>query len=257
VHIILKEWRDTQRFFPREKTHPWLKQNLDVIDNDIARKSYAAAVSGVDDGVGQIMRTLEDLNLSEDTIVIYTADHGFCAGHHGMWGMGDHSRPLHMFDENLRVPLLFRHPARIAAGQTCDDLTCNYDFFPTILEYLNLSERLPVDIDLPGTSIALAFDGSLQHRAEEITFHEYENTRTARTRDWKLTLRHPDGPNELYHLAKDPGEKQNLYDSPDHAAIYQEMSGRLHRFFERHAVPEFDLWGDGRTKAGRILNIPV
>jgi arylsulfatase A-like enzyme len=241
------------RCFPREEAHPWLRQNLDCIGNETAMRSYACAVSGVDDGVGAILEALAELGYEEDTLVVFTADHGLCAGHHGMWGMGDHSRPLHMFQTNLRVPLIFRHPARIKAGQVVEIMTCNYDFLPSVLSYLELDEHIPVGVPLPGRSYAPALVGQELEWDEEIIFHEYENTRAVQTRRWKLVQRHPDGPDELYDLLDDPGERRNLIDEPDHADIRASLRTRLQDFFRRYADPQYDLWREGRSKAGRIL----
>jgi arylsulfatase A-like enzyme len=239
--------------FPREQVHPWLRQNLDIINSDVAIRSYAAAVSGVDDGVGEILAALAELKLDANTLVIYTADHGLCGGHHGVWGMGDHSRPLHMFQENLRIPLILRHPERIPPGRVVDTMTCNYDFFPSMLSYLGLERRKPETPALPGRSYAAALAGEKLDWDEEITFHEYENTRAVQTRQWKLVRRHPDGPDELYDMTADPDELTNLIDRPSSAEVCQGLDAQLQAFFERHADPQYDMWRGGRTKAGLIL----
>ncbi len=72
--------------FPREKPHPWLRSNRQYINDIRAIRRYAAEVSGIDDGVGQILQRLERLGLTKRTLVIFTADQGLCGGHHGMWG---------------------------------------------------------------------------------------------------------------------------------------------------------------------------
>ncbi|NQU42672.1 sulfatase-like hydrolase/transferase [bacterium] len=241
------------RCFPRDSRHPWMVQNLDCYENPTVRRSYACAVSGVDDGVGAILEELRKNGLEENTLVVFSADHGFCGGHHGMWGMGDHSRPLLMFQENLRVPLIFRHPARIPAGQTISSLTCHYDFLPSILDYLDLDRLTPLNPLGPGRSFAPALIGRDLHWGPEIVFHEYENTRAVQTPRWKLVLRHPDGPDELYDLEGDPGERRNLCDDPEHAEVLLTLTDGLHGFFGRFNLPEYDLWQEGRSKAGRIL----
>jgi arylsulfatase A-like enzyme len=240
--------------FPREEAHPWLRQNLDCIDNDVAVRSYAAAVSGVDDGVGRILETLTALHLDRSTLVIFTADHGLCAGHHGMWGMGDHSRPLHLFQENLRVPLVFRHPPRIPPGGTVETMACTYDFLPSVLSYLGLPHRLPDVPQRAGRSYAPALGGRELEWGEEITFHEYENTRAAQTPEWKLVRRHPDGPNELYDMRNDPEERMNLIDQPRSAGAQRELDERMQAFFGRYVDAQYDLWHGGVSKAGRILS---
>ena len=239
------------RCFPRTQAHPWLRGNRDCINNQTAFRSYAAAVSGVDDGVGSIMAALDDFDLRSNTVVMFTADHGLCAGHHGWWGMSDHGRPLTMFDENLRVPLIWWHPERLGAGTTCETATCNYDFLPSVLDYLDLADRVPKSASLPGRSYAPALVGDPLDWGEEVTFHEYENTRTVRTDGWKYTRRFPDGPNDLYDMKNDPGEQRNVIDEPKHAAVQRDLRARLDAFFERCADPKYDLWQGGVSKAGR------
>jgi len=241
------------RCFPREDTHPWLKQNRDCIKAETVMRSYACAVSGVDDGVGRILGALTELTLERNTLVIYTADHGLCGGHHGFWGMSDHGRPLMMFDENLHIPLILRHPEKISAGGVCDVTTCNYDLFPSLLEYLDLADRVARNPALPGRSYAPAFVGDKLDWGEEITFHEYENTRTVRTPKWKFTRRFPDGPDDLYDLQNDPGERRNLIDQPQRAAVQRALKTRLVAFFKEYTNPKYDLWSGGRSKAGRAI----
>jgi len=239
--------------FPRTETHPWLYNNRDCMGNEVTIRSYAAAVSGVDDGVGTLLDTLDQLGLAEDTLVLYTADHGLCGGHHGVWGMGDHSRPFHLWQENLRIPLLFRHPGRIPAGRAIERMTCNYDLFPSLLDYLGLEEALPRNYPLPGRSYAPALRGEASDAGEEILFHEYENVRVVQTREWKLIRRHPEGPDELYHTAVDPGEWEDLVHSPACEGIRRELEARLQAFFARHTDSRYDLWAGGISKAGRML----
>lgn len=250
------------RCFPREEVHPWLRGNRDVINNDVAIRGYAAAVSGVDDGVATILAAIDDLGLRENTIVIFTADQGFYGGHHGLWGMADHARPLPVFDENLRIPLVWRYPAGIPAGTVLTLPVCTYDAYPTLLEFIGLdaerggasARRAPGSdgLERPGQSCARALRGDDAGGTRPPTFHEYENTRTIRARDWKYTRRWPAGPDELYHLAEDPGERVNRAADPACAAILREMQACMDAFFERYAQPEYDLWRGGRSKAGRI-----
>jgi arylsulfatase A-like enzyme len=242
--------------FPREATHPWLNKFRDIINTDGARRAYAAAVSGVDDGVGTIMNVLDELGVADDTLVIFTADHGLCAGHHGMWGMGDHSRPMHMFEENLHVPLVIRHPCRIPSATTWDGMNCTYDFFPSLLEYIDRIKDFPENVNLPGRSYAGILCDDPQNTALEWndeTFHEYEDTRAIRTREWKYVRRFPNGPDELYNLSNDPGERQNLTGTSANTDIEGELQKRLDGFFNRYTDPRYDLWQGGESKAGRQI----
>ena len=233
--------------FPREDVHPWLYNNRQIINNEMSIKGYASAVSGVDDGVGTLMDALDRLGLVDNTLVIFTSDQGLCGGHHGMWGMGDHSRPLHTFEEAIHIPLILRHPERMPAGKVFDVRTCNYDFLPSMREYLGLDVTLR---ESPGRSYARGLVGE-DVEWDGTIFYEFENTRMVRTDRWKYTRRHPDGPDELYDMEQDPGERQNRVASAPEGVV-EELSDRLDQFFDRYATAEYDLWKDGRSKAGRM-----
>ena len=236
--------------FPREKMHPWLAGNKKLLNNVEAMRRYAAEVSGVDDGVGRILAALEANKIDDETLVIFTADQGLAGGQSGFWGMGDHTRPLTAFDWTMHVPLIYRHPGHIRAGQRSDILVSNYDFLPTVLDYLGLKEKTPQKPRLPGHSYSGTLNG--KHDAwDDTVFFEFENTRAIRTDEWKYVGRFPDGPNELYDLKSDPGERHNVVDQPAHAAQQKELRGRLDEFFDRYADPRYDLSRGGRSKAAR------
>jgi len=238
--------------FPRESVHPWLYNNRDMINNPTSIRGYASAVSGVDDGVATVLDTLREIGHDRDTLVVYTTDQGFCGGHHGMWGMGDHSRPIHTYEESVRIPLIYRHLEGIPGGRVWDRMTGQYDIFPTILSYLGLRHQTPDCPTLPGNSYAPVLRGG-GGEWEDLVFFEYENVRMIRTSDWRYTRRHPDGPDELYDMRNDPCERMNLVAHPDMAQQAEELRHRLEGFFDRYADPQYDLWEGGRSKAGRLI----
>lgn len=235
--------------FPRETMHPWLFNNKQFLNNPNAIRRVAAEVSGVDDGVGEVMQTLHRLGLEENTLVIYAADQGWMGGHNGIWGMGDHTRPFGAFERMMQVPLIFRHPGRIAAGQVCDKIVSNYDFMPSILNYLGLGDRRPVRS--PGRDFSPLLMGR-DTPWENVAFFEMENTRAIRTEDWKYVARYPNRPGELYDMTKDPNEKLNLYGQPQTAATQAQLAKQLEAFFKKYADPQYDLWQGGKSKAGRL-----
>jgi len=234
--------------FPRESTHSWLHNNREYINNLTAIRRYAAEISGIDDGVGQIMNTLERLGLDENTLVIFTADQGLCGGHHGMWGMGDHSRPLHTYDETAHIPMIYRHPAAIPAGQQSDLMISHYDFLPTVLNYLGLEDKMPHKPHLPGRDYSAVLRGQ-QIEWDNVIYYEFENCRMIRTLDWKYTRRFPDGPDELYDLRNDPCEQKNLAHDQECADIKDQLYQQLAEFFDYYADPKYDLWQDGGSKS--------
>ena len=131
-------------------------------------------------------------------------------------------------------------------------MTCNYDFFPSVLEHLGLEGRLSDSPKLPGSSYAAAFKGDSGER-EEVVFHEYENARMIRTWEWKLTRRRPNGPDQLFDMKNDPGERENLIDATEAQLDLADLQRQLEGFFEKYADPEYDLWKGGRSKAGLLI----
>jgi len=237
--------------FPRDAMHPWQFNNKEFLNNPVSIRRVAAETSGVDDGVGTILATLKRLGLDESTLVIYAADQGWMGGQNGLWGMGDHTRPVGAHELMMQVPLIFRHPGRIPPGQTCDRLVSNYDFLPSLLAYLNLSGKSPPNS--PGRDYSAALMGQPLADWDDVIYYEMEATRAIRTAAWKLVLRHPNGPHELYDMQADPQERFNLYGQPSHTDRQQTLRDQLAAFFTRYADPQYDVWRGGRSKAGRLV----
>lgn len=234
--------------FPVDAMHPWQEANKAFHNRQVAMERYAAETSGVDDGVGEILATLDRLGLADNTLVVYAADQGWMGGQNGLWGMGDHTRPFGAHELMMQIPLIFRQPGRIPAGRASDLLVSNYDFLPTVLAQLGLGERMPRAPKSPGRDFSPALRGE-PLAWDNTVFYEMENTRAIRTDDWKYVARHPAGPFELYDLRRDPRERFNLYGQPGTTAKREELAGRLGAFFATYADPQYDRWQGGRTKA--------
>ena len=237
--------------FPREEPHQWLVENRDCIDNETTMRSYASAVSGVDTRVGKIMHALAAEGELENTLLIFTSDHGLCGGHHGMWGMGDHSEPRHMYQETLRIPLIWHHPEGIDEVRV-EEMVANYDLFPTIASYLGFPEWTADRPDLPGRDYSAAVEGNDLDWKEEIVYHEYEHIRAVQTPHWKLVRRYPDGPDELYDAKADQAETINLIDDNKHTQVIDRLAHRLEQFFDEYADPRYDFVNGGTSKAGTL-----
>jgi arylsulfatase A-like enzyme len=237
--------------FPRDAMHPWLFNNKEFLNNDVAIRRVAAETSGVDDGVGEVLGTLHRLGLDENTLVVYAGDQGWMGGQNGLWGMGDHTRPTGAHELMMHIPLIFRHPGRIPAGRTSDLMVSNYDFLPTVLAHLGLEDKFPKQS--PGRDFSVVLAGRTI-AWENVMYYEMQTTRAIRTERWKYVARHPAGPFELYDMAADPHERFNLYGQPGQAERIRALDTQLSAFFSRYADPQYNLWRGGRSKAGRLAS---
>jgi arylsulfatase A-like enzyme len=241
--------------FPRGETHPWQKGYLDQLNNLTSFRNYASEVSMVDDGVGEILASLEHLGVDDNTLVIFIADQGMAGGHKGLWGMGDHTRPLNAYDPTMWIPFIMRHPGSIPGNTTVGHLVANYDLYPTILTHVGLADEIPSEPKRPGRDLELLWGGPEPEvwKSEDAVYYEFENTRAIRTTEWKYIERIGEGPNELYHLKVDPSEENNLYGNEEVKDFQTSLRKRLVRFFKEYSDPKWDLWRGGDAKGGLIL----
>lgn len=238
--------------FPRTQPHPWLFNNKEYLGNIVSIRRFAAELTGVDDGVGRVMAALKEHGLDRDTLVVFCADQGWLGGQNGLWGMGDHTRPLSAFDGMMRVPLIFRQPDRIPSGRKCELMVSNYDLMPTLVSYLGIKSgpvagSVRVAVRSPGRDFSKALLGKQIDWTNRV-FYEMENVRAIRTAGAKYVHRHPDGPFELYDLQSDPGEKFNLYGQPGYADLQRRLERGLREFFDKYADPRYDLYRRGGSK---------
>ncbi len=239
--------------FPRTDPDPTQKTFNEAFHNPVARASYACAISGVDDAVGMILDKLDAMGVADDTIVVFTADHGACAGHHHYWGMGEHARPFNVAQTTMRVPMIVRHPAGIPSGRAFEPMTSHADFFPSILEYLEMGDQLPTEHPLCGRCYAAALRGEPCDLGEDILFAEYETTRLVTTWEWKLVRRHGFGDDQLFDVANDPEECVNVLGGPGTEGVEAELSKRLDAFFATYCEPQYDVLSGGRSKGGELI----
>ena len=219
---------------PQEPRHPWAISLTDqCLGNREMLKGYFAAVTAMDAGIGRLLDRLEQRGLRENTLVVFMGDNGFSCGHHGFWGKGNGTDPRNMYENSVKVPALFSHPGVIPAGRVEGPLVSQYDFLPTLLEYLDLP--LPEGRNLPGRSFAPLLRGRPADENEAVVvFDEYGPVRMIRTREWKYGTRHAYGPHELYHLATDPHERVNLAGDPSRAGTVKELKGEMDAWFRRY-----------------------
>jgi arylsulfatase A-like enzyme len=226
--------------FPVSERHP--AQNPSLAGHHGNRESmrgYSALITGADANVGRVLRKLDAIGARENTLVVFTADQGWNAGHHGVWGKGNGTTPFNLYEESLRVPLIWNHPGRIGAGGKLTPLVSSYDYFPTLLDYLGLAEK--ADSRLPGRSYAGFLRGQPPRWRDRLYF-EYAYVRGVRTETLKYVERTAEWPSELYDLEADPGEGRNLIAEPGYRGRMEALRKDLHGFFASLGAPELERW---------------
>ena len=226
--------------YPRGEAHPWANRGLrSHMNKRESMQSYSALITGADANVGRIVKRLEEMGVRDDTLVIFTADQGWNAGQHGFWGKGNGTWPFNMYEESIRVPLIWNHPGRIKPGSVPRQMVSSYDYFPTILDYLGVAA--PPDPKRVGRSYAPVLRGR-NPRWENRLYFEYSYVRGLRTGNMKLVQRTGEWPSELYDLEADPGETRNRIDDPAYAKQRAALGADMERFFTRAGASSQDAW---------------
>lgn len=249
-----KPYKDLDPTIPNP-TYP----DLNVMRMKKQMREYLACTTGVDRNLGRILDRLDSLGLSQNTIVIFTSDHGYTMGHNGIWHKGngiwatkktprgthqgtavvsDKYRP-NMYDHSLRVPLIVRWPGVVQPGTVIDHTTSGLDIFPTILSMASATtsdsaKRFGRDLTplLKGKQ-PLNWDNDLYAEYHMVNYAE-ANMRCYRTPRYKLIRDVFNvGRSEFYDLANDPDETSNLIGSEDpaiRAAVHElDLKLRLRR----------------------------
>ncbi|MDR1190702.1 MAG: sulfatase-like hydrolase/transferase [Verrucomicrobiales bacterium] len=212
-------------------------------------RGYFAAITAMDAGIGKIIRKLAER--PDPTIIIFTSDNGMNMGHHGIWGKGNGTFPQNMYDTSVKVPFIISYPGHLRPG-VCENLLSHYDIFPTLLDYLGLGDW-PGRSRLVGRSFARVVNGQAPGADEfVVVFDEYGPVRMIRNAQWKYIRRYPHGPNELYHVARDPEETRNLIAAREHQPIAEQLNHRLLEFYTRHADPRVDGTREHVTGYGQL-----
>ncbi|WP_188454954.1 sulfatase family protein [Virgibacillus oceani] len=204
-------------------------------------KDYLRCVVSIDDNVGRLLNYLDEQNLSENTVVIYTSDQGFFLGEHGWYDK------RFMFEESLRMPFVMRYPKEIQPESTSSEMVINNDFAPTILDYA----RVKFDKTMQGESIRPIAKGAAPANWRESIYYRYWEHLTThnvvahygiRTDKYKLIYYYGDPLDvkgavpkkvrpewELFDLEQDPLELRNIYNDPFYINIVKELKQELRR----------------------------
>ena len=189
--------------------------------------AYYAMIELIDDQFGRILKALDTSGQRENTIVIFTSDHGEALGDHGLILKG-----ARFYEGLVRVPLIFNAPGTVVSGVRSPALVELTDLAPTFLELLGL----PVPESMHGQSLAPILKGAsdpTRHREhvrseyfDAVDLPDATAATMFRTERYKLVNYHNHGLGELYDLSTDPWEHENLWDSPDHGNVKLDLLQR-------------------------------
>jgi arylsulfatase A len=181
---------------------------------------YAAKVESMDESVGRVLKKLDDLKLSENTLVLFTSDNGGLSVIEGPNTPSTINSPLregkgYLYEGGVRVSLLARWPGVLKAGSTNATPVASYDFFPTIAELCGAPASGASKQDGVSFAPLLKGSGTLAPRALYWHYPHYSNQggmpgAAIREGEWKLIEFYENGRWELYNVAKNPAETTNL-----------------------------------------------
>lgn len=231
----LKVWRDA--YGPKDAAFHEAKLTADgLVRWKFQRyaKNYLRCIKGVDESVGRLMKTLKDLDIDDNTIVIYSSDQGFYVGDHGWYDK------RWMYEESLRMPFIVKWPGTIQPGsRDTTHLIQNLDYAETFLEIAGA----PIPADMQGKSLVPLLKGEEPADwRKSIYYHYYEYPSVhmvprhygVRTQSHKLMRFYQFDEWEFYDLDKDPDELTNQYNNPAYADKIAELKQELDRLREHY-----------------------
>jgi N-acetylglucosamine-6-sulfatase len=192
------------------------------------------SLMAVEEGVGEILKALEETAQLDNTVIVFTSDNGYFYGEHGL----SVERRL-AYEESIRMPLLVRYPKAIKAGTVPDEFALNIDLAPTLLELAGL--KVPAAIE--GRSLVPLFAGKRPAWRESFLIEYYSDKvfprilrmgyKAVRSHRWKyIHYLELEGMDELYDLKTDPYEMKNLIHEPGAARVLAELKREMERLLK-------------------------
>lgn len=235
---VISSWKNSRNRMTEQQLSAWDDYYMPISDDFFSAKlsgkellewkyqrymnDYLKCIQSVDDNVGRLLDYLEENDLLENTLIVYTSDQGFYLGEHGWYDK------RFMYEESFGMPMVMRYPKMIQAGSINDDLILNLDFAPTIMDLLGIETEEPFQ----GKSLVPLMKGEkVKKWREGIYYHYYEYPHGwhkvkrhygVRTDRYKLIHFYNDIDKwELFDLDKDPSEMNNIYDTASPELIAQ------------------------------------
>lgn len=210
------DWDDLPKAGINYKTSSGMK--MDIRRQKKAIGGYYASVAFMDRQVGKVMAALQKAGIADETIVIFTSDHGYHLGEHDFWAK------VSLLDESSQVPLIISVPGKQPA--VCHSLVELLDLYPTIADLCGLT----VPQRLQGKNISPMLDDT-KHTVRDAAFSTSASRRglLLRTDDWAYIQYGEDASRgiELYDIRKDPQQYTNLASVPEHQALVDKFKIRM------------------------------
>jgi arylsulfatase A-like enzyme len=218
-------------------------------------KKYNRGVLDLDEGVGDLVASLERTGQLENTIIIYTADQGIAMGHHGM------EIKVAPYDDNIRVPMIVRLPGKASSGRVVEQPVNVIDLIPTLFDYTGVDLPWSMSGDNLRPLIEdqnARWDRPILQENFSMLFGPLTDVGVTQPNpnqnvDWWIFLRHgnfkyittliPDEIEELYHIPNDPRELKNLAFDPKYQETLEELRSMMKSELKR-------------TRAGLVDNLP-
>lgn len=249
----------------RERNGSYFGTDISPEEIEEIRFGYGASIAFADQEIGKVLAVLDELDIADDTLVIFTSDHGDALGDHGMMVKG-----VALYDTVVKVPLILRWPGNVPAGDICDALVQGHDVAGTCLTAGGLGKTLP---ESTGFSRHVdVVDVTKNDKAERKTaFCAYRNTGiNSRNEYWDpqmnatacVTKTHKliffgngdETEYELFDLVADPQEATDCSQDPDQAVVLRELLLELTGWLQREASYGGSRGGSARPDANSIMD---
>lgn len=240
LHPAVRNWRQRRGV-----------DDLTPVQRQRGLAAYCGLVTELDERVGRICSTIRSSTQSDNTVIIYTSDHGDGADEHNMWWK------LNFYEGSVRVPLIVSCPARFAKGQQTDAIVNLLDVGPTMLDIAGI-EPMP---DVSGKSFAGFLTGNNPADWPNETYAECIGYPSSyldsgdkpscmiRTGHWKLNYYHEFKSCQLFNLQNDPDELNDLAADPQHKQIVETCVAKIHKRWSAQAML------DGAAREKRALGL--
>ena len=219
-----------------DKSSPEWNRGKHKMENMVA---YFGMVKCIDDNIGRIMKVLQDQGILQNTIVVFTSDHGDLCGEHNRTNKGV---PL---EASARVPMIISYPKEITSNVVIQEAISTVDFTPTMLSFMGVKHSVQYD----GRDISSVLEyGKFPSQAGQIVFMRNSGWVSAASSKYKLTLSTIDGESAWFtDLVADPLEVKNQIDNPKYKSHIAEFARQIKNYGEQYNEPHI-------TKKSKVTN---